>query len=169
MIGTENLILRPIEKSDTDRMYEVYSNPTVMKYIYDGSTFTREKIIKRVEECLLHWEKYGFGCFVMIEKTTKKTVGYCVLRYFDDDHPDLNGKIEIGYTLDEPFWGKGYATEAVNALIKFGFDQCHFNRILATILPDNIASQKVVKKAGMVYIGDLETHGLVHQIYEKTP
>lgn len=104
----------------------------------------------------------------MIEKITKKTAGYCVLRFFNDDHPDLNGKIEIGYTLDEPFWGKGYATEAVNALITFGFDQHHFTRILATILPGNIASQKVVKKAGMVYIGDLETHGLVHQIYEKT-
>ena len=168
MIETTHLMLRPIEKSDLDRMYEIYSNPTVTKYLYDGSAFTWEKTVKRLEESLNHWEKHGFGFFAVIEKITKKTVGYCVLRYFNDDHPNLNGKIEIGYTLDEPFWGKGYATEAVNACIKLGFDQHHFDRILATILPENIASQKVVKKAGMIYIGDLETHGSVHQIYEIT-
>lgn len=166
MIETKNLILRPINQLDVGRLHEIYSNPVVMKYIYDGSVFTKEKSEVRVSECLLHWEKNGFGLFVMIEKMTKKIAGYCVLRYFTDDHPDLNGKIEIGYILDEPFWGKGYATEAVIACIQFGFDQCNFNQILATILPENIASQKVVKKAGMIYIGDLETHGLVHQIYE---
>lgn len=166
MLETEHLILRPIQQNDTDRLHEMYSNPAVMQYIYDGSVFSREKSEARVAECLLHWEKHGFGLFVMIEKATKNIAGYCVLRYFIDDHPDLNGKIEIGYILDEPFWGKGYATEAVKALIQFGFEQHHFSQILATILPDNIASQKVVQKAGLIYIGDLETHGLMHQIYE---
>lgn len=166
IIETKNLLLRPIQKEDIDRLYEMYTNPSVMKYIFDGSIFTRLQTEKRMEECLLHWKKHGFGLNIMIEKSTGEIAGYCVLRYFVDEHPELNGEIEIGYILDEPYWGKGYATEAVKARIQLGFEKHHFKKILATILPDHIASQKVVKKAGMVYIKDLITNGLMHQIYE---
>jgi len=139
-----------------------------MKYIYDGSIFTKEKTIARIHECLDHWKKYYFGLNVIVEKSTGKMAGYCVLRHFDNCHPKLMGKIEIGYILDQPFWNKGYATEAVKACIKMGFEQHHFDEILATILPDNIASQKVVKKAGMIHIEDLIDHNLLHQIYSMT-
>lgn len=165
---TKNLILRPIELSDFDRLFEIYSNPLVMKYIYDGSLFSKEKTMVRIHECIDHWKKYGFGFNVMIEKSTSGTAGYCVLRHFDNCHPKLEGKIEIGYILNQPFWNKGYATEAVKACIKIGFEQHHFNEILATILPENIASQNVVKKAGMTHVEDLIDHNLLHQIYSIT-
>lgn len=165
-IETNNLLLRPIQKEDIDRLYEMYTNPRVMKYILDGSVFTRLQTEQRMEECLLDWKKHGFGLNMMIEKSTGEIAGYCVLRYFVDEHPELNGEIEIGYILDEPYWGKGYATEAVKACIQLGFEKHHFKRILATILPDHIASQQVVKKAGMVYTKDLMIYGLMHQIYE---
>ena len=166
MIETSHLILRPIQKNDTDRLHEMYCNPAVMKYIYDGNTFTKEKTIERVDECLLHWKNNGFGVYMLIEKSTQLTAGYCVLRYFVNEHPYLDGEIEIGYILDEPFWGKGYATEAVRACIQHGFEKHYFKKILATILPDNIASQKVVEKAGMIFTRDLPIHNLIHRIYE---
>src|SRR3990167_299601 len=168
MIETSRLILRRIEKSDADRLYEMYRNPAVMKYIYDCSTFTKERTMQRIDECIAHWEKYGFGFFVVIERSTQLFAGSCVLRYFVNQHPDLDGEIETGYIFDEPFWGKGYATEAVRACIELGFKKHHFKKILATILPENIASQNVVKKAGMIYTGDLDVKNFVHQIYEIT-
>lgn len=161
----QNLILRPIQLSDLDRLFEMYTNPLVMQYIYDGALFSKEKTIARIHECIGHWEKYNFGLNIIIEKSTGETVGYCVLRHFENQHPKLDGKIEIGYILDQPFWNKGYATEAVKACIKMGLDKHHFNEILATILPDNIASQSVVKKAGMIYIENLSINNLAHQIY----
>lgn len=163
--GNQNLILRPIELSDFDRLFEMYTNPLVMQYIYDGALFSKEKTMARIYECIEHWKKHGFGLNIIIEKSTRKTVGYCVLRHFENEHPKLDGKIEIGYILDQPFWNKGYATEAVKTCIKMGFEKHHFNEILATILPDNIASQNVVKKAGMVYIENLSVNNLTHQIY----
>lgn len=166
IIETTHTLLRPIQKEDVDRLYEIYSKPSVMKYIFDGSVFTKSKTQQRMDECLLHWKTHGFGLNIIIEKSTKEIAGYCVLRYFENDHPELDGEIEIGYILDEPYWGKGIATEAVKACIQLGFEKHHFKRILATILPENIASQKVVKKAGMIYTKDLVTHGLLHQIYE---
>src|SRR3989338_8721349 len=99
-IETQNLILRPIELSDFDRLHEIYSNPLVMKYIYDGSVFSKEKSMARIHECIDHWKKYGFGFNVIIEKSTGDTAGYCVLRHFENQHPKLDGKIEIGYILD---------------------------------------------------------------------
>lgn len=167
-IETQNLILRPIELSDFDRLFEIYNNRLVMKYIYDGALFSKEKTMSRIHECIAHWEKYGFGLTIIIEKLTEKIIGYCVLRHFEDQHPKLDKKIEIGYILDQAFWNKGYATEAVKACLKIGFEKHHFDEILATILPENIASQRVIKKAGMTYIEDLLVNNLTHQIYSIT-
>ena len=78
----------------------------------------------------------------------------------------MSGLVELGYILDEPFWGKGYATEAVTACVQIGFEQHHLNYMFATILPENVASQKVIMKAGMKYKCDLSVKGLIHQIYD---
>lgn len=164
-IETVNLILRPIELSDFDRLYEVYSNPMVTKYLYDGSVFSKEKCVSRIRESIAHWEKYGFGFNVIIERSTEKTAGFCVLRHFENEHPKLDSQIEIGYVLDQPFWGKGYATEVVKTCVKIGFEQHNFDKILATILPKNIASQHVIKKAGFIHTEDLIINNLNHQVH----
>lgn len=95
-------------------------------------------------------------------------MGYCGFRYFENKNPQLINQIEIGYIIDEPFWKKGYASEAIIACIQIGFEKYHFKRILATILPYNIASQKVAVKAGMTHQFDIDIEGLVHFVYEIT-
>ncbi len=168
MLDTEHLILRPVVASDFERLYEIYRNPKVMRYIHEGHVFSFDKAKQRVDGFVEQWQKYNFGMYLLVEKISHEPIGYCGFRYFKEDVPELKDEIELGYILDEPYWGKGYASEAVHACIQIGFETFHFKRILATILSDNIASQKAATKYGMKYNFDLSVHGLVHEIYEIT-
>lgn len=64
----------------------------------------------------------------------------------------------LGYWIGVPFWGKGYMTEAVRAVMHFGFDTLHLNRIDCTHLIDNPASGKVMIKNGMIREGELRDY-----------
>jgi RimJ/RimL family protein N-acetyltransferase len=65
---------------------------------------------------------------------------------------------EIGYWIGQPFWNRGFATEALIAVMAFGFDEAGLNRIMARHLPRNAASGRVMQKAGMHYEGEQREH-----------
>ncbi|PRX54782.1 GNAT family N-acetyltransferase [Flagellimonas meridianipacifica] len=67
-------------------------------------------------------------------------------------------RAEIGYWIAEPFWSKGYATEATVAIIAYGFDQLKLNKLTSSYLAKNIASGRVMQKSGMVREGVLKEH-----------
>ena len=69
-----------------------------------------------------------------------------------------NNRAELGYWLAEPFWNKGYTTEAVQGLFKFGFNELNLNKITAVYLSSNEASGKVMIKNGMIKEGELKNH-----------
>ena len=98
-----------------------------MQSIYDGNTLTEALSIKKFNGFLYHWQSHQFGVWMLLDKSTQSIVGYCVFRYFEEENSELNGQVELGYILDEPFWGNGYATEAVSACIRIGFEYHHFN------------------------------------------
>jgi len=69
-------------------------------------------------------------------------------------HPEMqHNRAELGYWIGVPFWRNGYATEAAAAVVKYGFEQFHFNRIFAAHFAENEASGKVLQKIGMRYEG----------------
>jgi len=62
-------------------------------------------------------------------------------------------EIEVGYHLARAFWGRGYATEAARACVRFGFEQLNLERIVAVVQPANVASRRVLEKCGLTYTG----------------
>ena len=74
-------------------------------------------------------------------------------------------RAEIGYWVAEPFWNKGYATEATQAVIKFGFEELGLNKLTSSHLAKNSASGRVMIKNGMVQEGRLDEHVLKHNTY----
>ncbi|WP_367949319.1 GNAT family N-acetyltransferase [Bacillus sp. FJAT-29790] len=87
----------------------------------------------------------------MVHKESKKVIGNCAFIGWSNKH----SKAEFGYVLNKAYWGKGFATEALNELIRFGFDVIHLNRIEGVCDIDNVGSEKVMLKAGMKYEGTL--------------
>lgn len=69
-----------------------------------------------------------------------------------------NNRAELGYWIAEPYWNQGIASEAVGAILKFGFESLHLNKIIAVYIPTNNASGKVMIKNGMIKEAELKDH-----------
>ena len=99
--------------------------------------------------------------FAITMRETGELVGAISLRMANRFH-----RAEMGYWIGKPYWGKGYCTEAVKAVIAYGFDEMELNRILAYHLTRNPASGRVMEKAGMRYEGHLRQHVCKDGVYE---
>ncbi|MEX8547613.1 MAG: GNAT family N-acetyltransferase [Mucilaginibacter sp.] len=81
-------------------------------------------------------------------------IGMCLLRYFDE-----NGSVEIGYSLHKKYWGKGIATAMAKALIGYAFDRTATQEIVAVTAPENVGSQRVLEKAGLIRQENINRYG----------
>jgi Acetyltransferases, including N-acetylases of ribosomal proteins len=149
-------------------MFAIYSNPDVTKWMGDGTTLTRELCEKWIAVSLRNYETKGFGASAVIEKDTGAFIGCCGIVY-DPDRQEP----EIIYAFHPNSWGKGYASELVPRMLKYGFDRCKLPYILATLHSENTASRRIVEKAGMVFLSkESESDGsdtLVYRMENNNP
>jgi len=141
--STERLILRHFHILDADVLSQVFGDPEVMRF-GDGVQ-TKEWIEQWLHACLeRYYRTWGFGPYAVVKKAGHDVIGYCGLFYF----PDINGQpeVEIGYRLARAAWGKGYATEAGAACLKWGFAEFELPYITAMIAPDNARSVRVAER-----------------------
>lgn len=75
-------------------------------------------------------------------------------------------RAEMGYWLGLPYWNQGYMTEAARRILAFGFDELGLQRIQATCFPHNVASARVMEKAGLIYEGLLRRYVLKGDQFE---
>jgi len=146
ILETERLFLRPFCMDDLDDLVHILSKPEVTRYLAGDGTPSRqhvEKLLGRIQE---HWDQKGYGWWAVSLKTDPKAIGWCGLGNLEE-----TGETEVLYMLDTPFWGKGIATEAARASLRYGFEQTDLQRIIALAFPENIASQRVMQKCGMCY------------------
>jgi len=146
VIETERLVLKRITNEDANEVFELRSNPETMKYI-------PRPLVKNTEDALEH--------IAMIDDKIETNMGINWGITFKDNskllgiigyyrmQPD-NYRAEIGYILLPEYHGKGIIPEAVNRLIRYGFDDLKLHSIEAVIDPENLASEKVLQKCGFV-------------------
>lgn len=146
-LETARLILKTPELSDYDHLLALRSDPDVMKYIGDGSTHTATQVRDFLQGAIEYQKKHGIGFCCVFEKESREFIGQAGL--FHLGYCDEQPEIEIAYRLHKKFWGKGYATELVKALIRWGFDNLPVNKLIAATHPENTASQNVLKKSGL--------------------
>lgn len=158
-IETERLILRPITKSDADAIYEYSQNKNVG---INAGWKPHESIEEthEVMEMVFLDKDYVFGITL---KETGKLFGSIGLV---PDPKRQNDKTRmIGYAIGEDYWGNGFATESVLALLRFGFDEMGLDLISAYCFPFNERSRNVLKKCGFNYEGRL---ALAEERYDGT-
>jgi RimJ/RimL family protein N-acetyltransferase len=148
-IETERLLLREMRLSDAEDLFEMDANPNVHQYLWNKPLTNITEVIDYI---LLVQEQYKtnkIGRFVVILKETKELIGWAGLKYNRDM---VNNKVDfydIGYRLNEKFWGKGYASEASIAWLQYGFNEMKIEVMEAAAHTDNIASNTILKKIGM--------------------
>ncbi|MEL7527460.1 MAG: GNAT family N-acetyltransferase [Pseudomonadota bacterium] len=148
LLETERLYLRNWQDEDLDPFAEMCADPVVMRYFPD--VMTRDKSEQLVSRCVEKQEKDGF-CMAPIEvKSTGEFLGFVGLNRPTYAAPlPFEPCVEIGWRLKQAAWGKGYAREAANAWLRFGFETIALDEIVAFTIPANTPSQKVMHRIGM--------------------
>jgi ribosomal-protein-alanine N-acetyltransferase len=121
--------------------------------VLDGLTFKLE-----------HWERYGFGMWLLRDRETGEMVGRGGLQYTYT--AGLND-VEAGWAIIPERWGQGLATELAHACVEVGFEQLGLLEIVAFTLPTNVASRRVMEKSGFEYEREIVHAGLPHVLYRR--
>ena len=147
-LETDRLVLRRFTEADVDNLFDLHSDPEVMRFLTGGKPTSREVIRDETLPRFLHcYECFeGFGFWVAIEKSTGQFLGWFEFRPPEGSGPE---EVELGYRLRRSAWGKGYATEGSRALIRKGFSELGVRRVVAQTMTVNIASRRVMEKAGL--------------------
>ncbi|MFG6178922.1 GNAT family N-acetyltransferase [Halomonas sp. THAF12] len=156
VMETERLTLKPLGIDDSGGLFEIFSDPEVMRYwntapwvaVQDSLDFINES-----NDSMRSQESLILGVYV---KSTGELAGKCMLFGYDKE----SKRAEIGFGLGRSFWGKGYISEAGEALVQYGFNSLGLRRIEAEIDPDNHSSAKALEKLGF------SREGLLRQRWE---
>ena len=124
-LRTPRLTLRPLLPSDADVLCRVYQVEGVLQYFPPSPPASVERLQRFVRGQEKHWEQYGYGNWGVLPDSESEIAGWAGLQYLPE-----TGETEVGFLLDRPFWGKGYATEAARASLQFGFERFLFEQIL---------------------------------------
>ena len=144
IITTPRLLLRWISEDDIDALYDVFSDPRVMRYWSSGPLPDREAAAALQREIAesnrsdLRW-KWGVAL-----RESNALIGTVTLFNLDLS----NGRAEIGYAMGSTYWGKGYMNEALTALIDHAFDVLNLRRLEADVDPRNGPSIRTLERLG---------------------
>ncbi|HEX3233165.1 MAG TPA: GNAT family N-acetyltransferase [Gemmatimonadales bacterium] len=111
---------------------------------------------------LEHWAEYGFGLWMLRDSETGGMVGRAVLRHLDVEGVD---EVEVGYGFVPQVWGRGLATEVARACVSLGRERLGLATIVAVTRPEHAASQRVMRKVGLVYEREFLHAGSPHLLF----
>lgn len=151
-IETRRLIIRPYIESDLLESFELMQNKEQLKYMpMEVMSFEEYKglfkwLINSYEYDYDGDFKYSFAIFL---KETGRFIGWCGVG--DNDCNSYYPDKEIYYLIGQDYWGNGYATEAMTALINYCFNTMKLKRLVAFAKSENIASNRVIQKLGFKF------------------
>ena len=155
LIETDRLRLEMFEVSDLEAAFRLFNDDKVQKYLAPQNRRNREQMQITLQKFLARWRERGFGLWRVSGKSTKEMLGYCGFQYLEKTLD-----IEIIFAFFKNFWGKGFAAEAANASLRFGFEELLFTKIYAAAHPDNLASRGVLQKIGMDFEISTKHYGI---------
>ena len=161
LLETERLILRRMAVSDADDMYSYASRADVTEYLLWNPHPTKKYTVDYLRYIGTRYNAGEFYDWAVVEKESGRMIGTCGFTRFDPPHDSA----EIGYVLNPDFHGKGYATEAAQRVVKYGFEELGLHRIEAKFMEGNDASLRVMEKLGMQFEGYRRESMLVKRRY----
>lgn len=146
VLETPRLILGQFTENDAHFIFELNSDPEIVKYLHESVLRNEEQALKIIVDIILPQYKNNLGRWATYTKDTNEFIGWCGLKF----RPERN-EIDLGYRLRRFVWGMGYATEAAKHTLAYGFNNLHLNKIIARAHVENFASLKVLEKIGMQF------------------
>ncbi|WP_298439259.1 GNAT family N-acetyltransferase [uncultured Ferrimonas sp.] len=159
---SERLLIRQFQAEDAKFIVELLNQESFIRYIADKQVRTEADAIRYLEEGpWASYQQYGFGLNVVQLKGCNTPIGMCgLLKRPELDFPDL------GYAFLPQYCGQGYALEAAQIVLHHGFSIYSLNQVLAVTLPENLASNRLLQKAGFRCTGTVNLYGSDNNLYQ---
>lgn len=144
VIETERLRLRMLNDTDVPALFEIFSDPEVMRYWSSApmrSIDEASQLLAEIGSGFRSGTLYEWG---IAQRADDAVIGTCTLFHIDS----RNRRAEIGYALRSSHWGRGFMIEAAGALIDFSFDKLALHRLEADVDPNNTASLVLLERLG---------------------
>lgn len=162
-LETERLLLKPYEINFADEIFEVVKHREIADtMVMIPHPYPREVVDSWISYLQASFEKGNAYEFAVFLKSTDRYIGNCGLVAINHKHRNA----EVGYFIDVKEWGNGYATEACEKIIEYGFNEHKLNRIYSRCMVRNGASRRVMEKSGMKWEGRLRQEFLKEDVYE---
>jgi ribosomal-protein-alanine N-acetyltransferase len=161
-LETTRLILRPPKSSDANAIFRKYAqDPDVTRFLIFQPHENIETTRRFIRHCLQGWKDNSAFHWVIALKSDDDLIGMIELRI-------LKFQANIGYVIASEYWGKGYTTEAAKTITDWALAQAEIFRVWATCDVDNLASARVLEKAGMQREGVLR-RSIIHPNISDEP
>lgn len=161
VIETKRLLLRTFTNNDAQLIYDLNFDSNVTRFTYDPID-DLEHAKQILENTILpQYALYNHGRWAVHLRETLEFIGWCGLKY----RPERL-EVDLGYRFKKSAWGKGYATEAAYACLKYGFEKLNIRKIIGRAVPENEGSWKILEKIGMQFTREELVDGHWAKTYE---
>jgi RimJ/RimL family protein N-acetyltransferase len=151
---TERLLLRTIEDGDAALQDRLLNTPTVMARL--GGVKELHEIEAKHAKSRASYAQEGFSFLMMIEKASGELVGHCGIKRVDNPLAKNQGDHEVGWLVREDRWRRGYAEEAMSAVLDWAFGRVGAPHVVALTSQLNVPSWTLMEKLGMTRRPDLD-------------
>lgn len=154
-LETPRLRLRPWSPVDAECLFAITQEEDIFRYFPRTTPPSREWVDRYIAHQHEQWAGRGCGHWAVVTRGDDLLIGWAGLEYL----PDLD-ETEVAYLLSRKAWGRGYASEAALAAVRFGLETLALPAIIGLVHPENIASVRVLEKCGLAYADTLHLWGI---------
>jgi RimJ/RimL family protein N-acetyltransferase len=146
VLQTERLLLREMTEADAEHLVRLGWNPNVSKYLPDHPPASVEEAVRLLRTVIFPQYARRVGRWAVVRRDTGEFIGWCGLKHYADAN-----EYDLGYRYFEEHWGQGYATEAAQAVLRYGVERLRGARIVGKAMVGNAGSRRVLEKVGLAF------------------
>lgn len=162
ILTTDRLHLEPICDEHLSALFELNSDPEVMRYI-TGKPDSLEDTRAMIARCKARWAEWGYSWWAIFERADGALIGAGAIQHLGHDAAN---PLEIGWRFRKDKWHQGFASEAARCMAGFAFETLQAPELLAVCHPDNTGSSRVMQRLGMRYRGIEPWYQMDCAVYE---
>ncbi len=164
-IETERLVAERLRSEHVDELAPLLCHERVWPTLWVQATApSRDDITTQLAQMIVHWQRHGFGLWLLRDRLTHEAIGRGGLEY---THASGRQEVEVAWVIDPARWGQGLATELARCAVDRAAPALGLAEIIALTLPTNLASRRVMEKTGFRFERDIVHAGLPHVLYRR--
>jgi ribosomal-protein-alanine N-acetyltransferase len=148
ILKTPRLVLRAWRDDDLPAFAALNADPRVMRFFME--TLNRAESDAWVQRTRAHFDTHGFGLWALEAPGASSFIGFTGLSVIGFQ-AHFTPAVDIAWRLACEYWGRGYATEAAQAALRFGFQELRLDEIVSFAVPHNLRSRRVMERIGMTH------------------